>query len=87
MFKNIKTITEDWVENKNRNVTSNFKALTMCKKCFTFYYKKSWHFERPDYLEEYKDYEVPVRFVECPACLEQDIASYEQESDWLLGKG
>ncbi len=51
----------------------------MCKKCFTFYYKNSWHFERPEYLNREDEVEVPVHFTECHACLEQDEAQYETE--------
>ena len=85
MLRNIKSITQDWVGDKKRNATSQFRALTMCKKCYTFYYKKSWHFEKPDYLDDYVEQEVPVRFTECPACLEQEISLNEQELNLILG--
>ncbi len=62
------------------------KKLTMCWKCFTFYYKNSWHFEKPEYLNRDYEREIPVRFTECPACLEQELALYESESDLILGR-
>lgn len=62
----------------------NFKGLTMCKKCFTFYYKNSWHFERPEYLDQSDEVEIPVHFTECFACMEQDQALYETESSLSL---
>lgn len=77
MLRNIKSIAENWGLDKNRKVNSAFRALTMCKKCYTFYYKKSWHFERPGYLDDYSDQEVPVRFTECPACIDQEVAMYD----------
>jgi len=74
------------MSNQTRNIKSGFRALTMCKKCYTFYYKKAWHFERPEYLDDYVEQEVPVRFTECPACLEQDEALFEKESSLVLSR-
>lgn len=65
-------------------ISQNFKGLTMCKKCFTFYYKNSWHFERPAYLNRDDELEIPVHFTECLACMEQDQAQYETESNFVL---
>ena len=90
MLKNFKTKAEDWVSGHKKRISDgsrDMKKLTMCKKCFTFYYKNSWHFERPLYLEDEGEKEIPVRFTECPACLEQETAFYETESDLVLGMG
>ena len=86
MLKQIKSIIEDSILDQKQNIRSGFRALTMCKKCYTFYYRKAWHFERPEYLDDYVEQEVPVRFTECPACLEQDQAMYETESNLVLGR-
>lgn len=85
MLRRIKSIASNWVGNQKRNVKSKFRVLTMCKKCYTFHYNKSWHFERPEYLDNYTE-EVPVRFTQCPACLEQELALYEIESNLVLGR-
>ncbi|MFA6269850.1 MAG: hypothetical protein WC657_01405 [Candidatus Paceibacterota bacterium] len=66
------------------SIGRNFKGLTMCKKCLTFYYKNSWHLERPKYLDQNDEVEVPVHFTECLACMEQDQAQYETESNLVL---
>lgn len=84
MLRNIKSITEDWMLGEIRNANSNFRALTMCKTCHTFYYGRSWHFERPEYLDDYSEQEVPVRFTECPSCVEEKLASYDAESLSIL---
>jgi hypothetical protein len=54
------------------------KRLTMCKKCYTFNYKNSWHFYKPPYLETDRENEVFVRFTMCPACLEEETNFYEK---------
>jgi len=56
----------------------------MCKKCFTFYYKNSWHFERPEYLNQNDEVDISVHFTECLACMEQDQALYETELNLVL---
>lgn len=86
MLRRIKSMASNWVGNQKRNVKSKFRVLTMCKKCYTFHYNKSWHFERPEFLNEYMEQEVPVRFTECPACLEQETALYEAEGDLVFGR-
>jgi len=90
MLKKFKLNAESWVlKHKQRissNITENIRGLTMCKKCYTFYYKNSWHFERPLYLEQLRDEEVSVRFIECPACMEEEVAFYEAESNLVLGR-
>ena len=86
MLKDIKSKAQDWVSGHNKRISErkNFGKLKICKKCLTFYYKNSWHFERPLYLEQDIEQEIPVRFTECPACLEQEEAFYESES-FVLG--
>ena len=64
---------------------NNFKVrkLIMCKKCYAFYYKSVWHFEAPGFVrnEIVGDEEVPVRLIECPSCIEQDVALNERDND------
>lgn len=64
----------------------NLRRLVMCKKCHTFYYKNSWHFDTPVNLELDSDKEVPVLFTDCVACLEEESALYETESNFILGR-
>lgn len=87
MLKKIKMQAEDWVANHNKRLMEgkSLKRLTMCKKCYTFYYKNSWHFERPVALDEEQEHEIPVRFTQCPACLEQEVASYEIDGNLAMG--
>lgn len=86
MLRKFKSITRDWALSHRDRFSKNkvFKMLTMCKKCYTFYYKKAWHFEKPGYFEQINDEEVPVRFTECPACLEQEAAMYENEVETVF---
>ena len=88
MLKKIKLSAKDWVADHNKRVLDKkrFEGLKMCNKCYTFYYKNSWHFEKPQYLETNSENEVVVRFTECPACLEQELATYEMESELVLGR-
>jgi len=89
MLKKLKYITKDLVlgDKKEFSQGENFRALTMCKKCYTFYYKNSWHFNSPDYLQNVtSEKEFPVRFTQCPACLEQEQALYERELENIEGK-
>ena len=88
MLKKLKLSAQDWVlSHKKRFSESNGpRKLSMCKKCYTFYYKNSWHFDKPLYLETDSEEEIPVKFTECPACLEQDAASYENETGLVLGR-
>ncbi len=87
MLKRIQSKAQSWVSNHNKRLgdAKSLRRLTMCKKCFTFYYKNSWHFEKPAYLETEDEREIPVRFTQCPACLEQEMSFYEMESDLALG--
>lgn len=57
----------------------------MCKKCYTFYYKKSWHFDKPMSVKIGNDEEIPVRFTECAACLDQDSAFYDMQTEYAVG--
>jgi hypothetical protein len=56
------------------------KRLTMCKKCFTFNYRNTWQFYRPEYLNTDNEDEVFVKFTKCPACMEEESALYESDS-------
>ena len=69
---------------KFSSVGRSVKGLTMCKKCYTFYYKNSWHFESPEYLDQTYEVEIPVHFTKCLACMEQEQALYETESNLAL---
>jgi hypothetical protein len=82
MLKKLKSYADDWVTSQKKRFPENkrFQALTMCKKCYTFYYKRSWHFERPEVLEGDNETPIPVCFTECPACLEQEVSYYDMES-------
>ena len=88
MLKKLKMNAQDWVLSHKKRFSQNngSKKLTMCKKCYTFYYKNSWHFDNPLYLDIDREEEIPVRFTECPACLEQEASLYEMESDLVLGR-
>lgn len=91
MLKKIKLSAKDWVLDHKKRISSSLdskvRGLTMCKSCYTFYYKNSWHFEKPSYLEQTRDEEIPVRFTQCPACMEQELALYETESNLVFSRG
>ena len=81
MLTKLKSKTLDWTEGQRKKMGEkgrDFKVITMCEKCYTFYYKNSWHFEKPEEVLASEDYTVPVHFTQCPACLEQEIA-YDME--------
>ncbi len=82
MLKKIKTQARDWVVSSRKRFLGDksSKKLTMCKKCFTFYYRNSWHFDKPMVLETDRDEEIPVQFTKCNACLDQESIFYEVES-------
>jgi hypothetical protein len=87
MLKKLKSNAKDWLsssENKFSPADRGVKKLTMCKKCYTFYYRNSWHFERPEFLDKNYEIEVPVHFTECLACMEQEQASYDKESELVF---
>jgi hypothetical protein len=79
MLKKIRADAKNWLKTNKTEGDTQYRKLTMCKKCFTFYYKKGWHFEKPAYLDSDREEEIPVRFTQCPACLEQEVAAYEME--------
>jgi len=86
MLKSLKTKAEEWVSDYKKNQKS-FGKIKMCKICHTFYYKNSWHFERPEYLDRNDDQEIPVRFTECPACLiEQENLILDDETNYKAYK-
>jgi hypothetical protein len=72
---------KDWkISPKGRvNKGKKFRAVTMCKRCYTFFYRNSWRIERPLEVNHNDNSEVPVRFTECPACIEQELAMYDSE--------
>jgi len=82
MLKKLTSRTaKDWIVSYKKKLTENraVNRLTMCRTCFTFYYKNSWHFDKPSYFEV-DEKEIPVRFMMCPTCLDLEVASYEMES-------
>ena len=89
MLKKFKTLAKDWVDDRRRKFPKNrnFRALTMCENCYAFYYKNSWNLQKPMYLNEYHEEEIPVFFTKCSACLEQEEALFERESNFILGSG
>ncbi len=86
IINSIKTMFKKNKSNIKEFGSSN-KKLTMCKKCYTFYYRNSWHFDRPIALETDADEEIPVQFTKCTACLEQDSVYYDVESSDLVFGG
>ena len=85
MLKKIKTMTratKDWVRNKREKFPKNYRTLTMCERCYAFKYRNSWHFKKPEYMSS--EQEVPVVFTLCAACIEQENALYEKESELAL---
>lgn len=56
------------------------EVLVMCRKCYSFKYDNSWHFEKPDYLgEKDPNEEISIQFGQCPACVEEALAMYDME--------
>lgn len=93
MLKKIKSLTRDtknWVNEKADKIPKmkNYKTLTMCESCYSFRYRNSWHFKKPDWYsqESNKGHEIPVIFTQCSACLEQENALFEKESELVLSK-
>lgn len=86
MLKKIRTSTSDWLGNYQKSsVDDGLQRLTMCKKCYTFYYRNEWHFEKPKLIEDGLQQEVVVHFSECPPCLAEEMASYELETGLAVG--
>ncbi|GEM_PF-1697704 len=85
--------TSDWTSRYKAKLlgTGTVEKLTMCKKCYSFYYKNSWHFEMPAYASDYQEENIPVILVKCGACLREENDIYDMESmqsmESLLGKG
>ncbi len=79
MLKKIRRTAQQLIAPKNQ------KNVTMCKSCYSYYEKKAWSIERPVYLDAEQDMDVMVHFTKCPACIEQEVALYEMESDLVLG--
>lgn len=78
MLKRLKSNTKNWVLSNRKKFNVN-KSLTMCKKCYTFYYENSWHFYRPLNMKIGNDEEVSVRFTECSTCLDQESALFDTD--------
>lgn len=87
MLNKIKSKANQWISKSapKSSVYKGPKMLTMCKSCYSYYDKKSWKIERPAYLTSDHDQDVPVHFTQCPACIEQELALYDMESDLVLG--
>ena len=82
MLTKFQDLATDWSEGEGRRSSRSrtFRALTMCEKCYTYYYKNSWHFERPDnFPSEHDGAAVSVHFTRCAACLEQEEALCAEE--------
>lgn len=86
MLKKIKSGTRKWLLNhkKNSRANSSLKKITMCKKCYTFYYRSSWHSDKPMTLETDHDEEIDVYFTKCTACLDLESIFYEAEPKLVL---
>ncbi len=87
MLKKFEVSAKEWVANYNKMAQAKrpAKRLTMCRKCYAFHYKRSWHFERPMHLDESREQEVPVLFTECTACLKEEDIFSERESTFAPG--
>ncbi len=75
MLKHLKSFARKYHHKFNKE--NNRNTLKMCKKCHTFYYKSSWHFEEPKELEGEYEPVVAVRFTQCSACLEEELVAYD----------
>ena len=76
MLKKIKSTVK-------HHFNKNFGTLTMCKKCYAFYYKSVWHFEAPGFIQDEAKREIPLRLTECPACIEMEVTLQERDSDLM----
>lgn len=88
MLKNIRSNVENWVVNNRKKFSRHraVKKITMCSHCHTFFYNNSWHFDKPLNLDVEDGVEIPVKFTECPACLELENISYEREADFVWNR-
>lgn len=86
MLTKIKLNAKNLVQSYKKSLleSKSQKKLTMCKKCYTFYYKNSWHFEIPTYLKERREEEVPVLFSQCPPCVEEENTFYDSEAELIF---
>lgn len=88
MLKSIKSNVENWVVNNRKRFSRHraTKKITMCSQCRAFFYNNSWHFDKPLNLNVEDGIEIPVKFTECPACLEQEniLSETEAELVWNL---
>ena len=89
MLNKFKTLAKDWASDSKKRLPriKNSRNLIMCERCYSFYYKNSWHFERPEYLSEVREEEIPVLFRKCVACLEEEDSLYNMESGLAFGQG
>jgi len=78
---------DNWASGTKKKFSGSrrFGALTMCKKCYTFYYKHSWHFYKPEQLDKNTDSIVSVHFTECPACIQEELT--QEESGYGMESG
>jgi hypothetical protein len=83
MLKTIRTFARSLGKSKLPKIV-NYRTITMCDKCYAFYYKNSWHLKRPSYLNQYSEEEVSVHFTQCGACLEQEDALFEKELNLIF---
>jgi len=69
----------------NTNKNSRVNKVTMCKKCYAFYYRSVWHFEAPEFVRNGvpSSQAVSLRLSECPSCIEMDLAMMERDLDIL----
>ena len=83
MLKKFKKLAKDLNHSTRKKFhrMKNSASFAMCESCFAFYYKNSWHMTRPEYLSDSDEEDVPVFFTKCSACLEQEEAMYERESN------
>lgn len=91
MLIEFKTLAKKWTENKERRAEEKLykgksvKSLTICSDCYTYYYNHSWHFEEPEDLGlQNENYKVSAHFTQCPACLQQEQAEYDMESELFV---
>ncbi len=84
MLKKILQSRQQWMQNPTKRIINKFndlEILKMCKSCYSFKYSGNWHFEEPAYLKERDpDEEISIQFVNCPACIEEQISQYETEN-------
>lgn len=88
MLKSIKSNVENWVVNNRKRFgrRREIKKITMCSQCHSFFYNNSWHFDKPLGLQVEDGAEIPVKFTECPACLEQENILYEMEAELVWNR-